>query len=115
MALLVTVLATLLALSGCGSDEPAEGSGGSGDTIELDFQGDDAPPVERVEMKPGQEIELVITSDEPGELHVHSAPEEQTIDYTAGTTTVTLSIDQPGVVDVERHDPEQLVLQLEVG
>jgi hypothetical protein len=114
VALAATVLATLLAGSGCGSEEPAQSTGGSPDRIELDFEGDDAPPLERVEMRPGEEVELVITSDEPGQLHVHSVPEE-TVDYTAGTTTVTLTVDQPGVVDVERHEPEQLVLQLEVG
>jgi hypothetical protein len=44
---------------------------------------------------------------------VHSDP-EQTIDYKAGTTTASLTIDRPGVVEVERHEPEALVLQLEV-
>lgn len=113
-ALAGAVLATLLALTGCGSDEPAQSSSGDPDRIELDLGGDEAPELERVELEPGEEVELVITADEAGELHVHSVP-EQTIEYGSGTTTVTISIDQPGVVDVERHHPAQLVLQLEVG
>jgi hypothetical protein len=54
-----------------------------------------------------------VTSDEAGELHVHSDP-EQTLSYDEGTTTLELTVDQPGVVEVERHEPEALVLQLEV-
>ena len=72
-----------------------------------------ATAVERIQVDAGETIELVITSDAPGELHVHSDP-EQTIDYKAGKTTTRLTIDRPGVVEVERHEPEALVLQLEV-
>ncbi len=81
--------------------------------IEVTFEGDQAPPVERVQLEVGEEVELVVTSDQPGELHVHSAP-EQTLAYGTGTTRLPLTIDRPGVVEVERHEPEALVLQLEV-
>ena len=113
---LATVLTTLLMLAGCGSDEPELGTEPTSESgrIELTFKGEDAPPTERVSVEPGEEIELVIKSDEPGELHVHTDP-EKTLDYEAGTTNLTLTIDEPGVVDVERHEPEALVLQLEVG
>lgn len=102
-----TVLTTLLALSGCGSDDTQ-------DRIELTLESGQEPTVERVPVEAGTEVELVITSDEAGELHVHSEPEQE-LEYDEGTTTVTLTLEQPGVVDVERHDPEALVLQLEVG
>lgn len=112
--LLAAVLATVLVLAGCGSDEePADGSDAPS-RIELQLDAGETPPVERVDVEPGEEVELVVSSDEAGELHVHSSP-EQTLEYTAGTTTLTISIDQPGVVDVERHEPEALVLQLQVG
>ena len=116
VALLATVLTTLLMLAGCGSDEPEIGADPTSESgrIELTFEGEDAPPTERVSVEPGEEIELVIKSDEAGELHVHTDP-EKTLEYAAGTTTLKLTIDEPGVVDVERHEPEALVLQLEVG
>ena len=116
VALVATVVATLLTLAGCGSYGAEDEPDGSTDPnrIELTFEGDDAPATERVSVEPGEELELVIKSDEAGELHVHSEPEE-VLEYAAGTTTVKLTIDQPGVVDVERHEPEALVLQLEVG
>ncbi len=116
VALLATVFVTLLAITGCGSDDkPTEGSG-SGDAvrIQLDFKDGKAPSVERVPVKRGQKVELVITADEPGELHVHSEPEQE-LEYAAGTTTETITIDNPGVIDVERHDIDALVLQLEVS
>ncbi|MGZ5399599.1 MAG: hypothetical protein ACXWDL_13310 [Nocardioides sp.] len=110
------MITTLLMVTGCGSDEPEVGSGPTPEPgrIELTFEGDDAPPTERVQVEPGEEIELVIRSDDAGELHVHSEP-GQILPYAAGTTSLKLTIDAPGVVDVERHEPEALVLQLEVG
>ena len=44
---------------------------------------------------------------------MHSSPEQE-IEYAAGTTDKTLTIDQPGVVDVESHHLEKLIVQLEV-
>lgn len=116
VALLATVLTTMLALTGCGSDEPEAGpapTSGSPERVELVFEGEDAPPAERVSVGLGEPVEIVVKSDEPGELHVHAEPEE-TLEYAAGTTTLTVTIDSPGLVDVERHEPEALVLQLEV-
>ena len=117
VALLATVLTTMLALTGCGSEEPEAGSAptsGSPERIELVFEGEEAPPTERVSVGAGEPVEIVVKSDQPGELHVHAEP-EKTLEYAAGTTTLTVTIDSPGVVDVERHEPEALVLQLEVS
>ena len=138
IALLTSALILAATLTACGSDEPeteppADPTTSATDEptdepseepseeptpegprqIEITFEGGSAPQVERVKMDAGETIELVIKSDAPGELHVHSDP-EQTIDYKAGTTTAPLTIDRPGVVEVERHEPEALILQLEV-
>ena len=90
-------------------------SAGDSTTVDITFSdGSVTPNGERVEVKAGEPIELVVEADEPGELHVHSSPEQE-LEYDAGTTTLKLTVDQPGVVDVESHDPKVVVLQLEVS
>lgn len=77
----------------------------SGDTVE--------PNGERVDAAVGEEIVLRVTSDAPGEIHVHSTPEQE-LSYEAGTTDLPLTIDQPGLVDVESHTLDLVIVQLEV-
>lgn len=71
------------------------------------------PAGDRVKATAGERITFVITSDAPGEMHVHSTP-EHSIDIEPGTTKKSITIDQPGVVEAELHDPEVVVVQLEV-
>ncbi|WP_432477251.1 hypothetical protein [Nocardioides sp. GXQ0305] len=112
--LAVAGLLTVLALGGC-SEEPSEAQeGGSGTSVTLTFEDGEAPAPERVEAGVGEEIEVIVKSDTEGELHVHSDPEQE-LDYGAGTTTLRLTVDQPGVVEVESHELDTVVLQLEVS
>ena len=54
-------------------------------------------------------------ADAAGEIHVHRTPEQEYV-YGNGTTTLKLTpIDRPGVVEVETHDPQLVVVQLEVS
>ena len=86
-----------------------------GTTIEVTFDGDTVTPNgDRVEVKRGQDVTLLVTSDKPGEIHVHSTPEQE-LEYDAGTSTLTITnLDQPGIVEVESHDLEKVIVQLEV-
>ncbi len=115
LAALVTAALTLPLLAGCGDDEePTDGGPSSSQTIEITFSGDEVTPNgDRVKVKAGEEIEFVVKADEPGELHVHSNPEQE-LEYGAGTTNLTLTIDEPGVVEVEAHELEVVIVQLEV-
>ena len=46
---------------------------------------------------------------------MHSDPEQE-LEYDEGTSTVEIEpIEQPGVVDVESHDLEAVIVQLEVS
>jgi uncharacterized lipoprotein YehR (DUF1307 family) len=110
-----------LTMAACGSDD----SGSTGDsvvkkdssgtsTVDITFKGDSVTPQgEKVKLKAGDPLTLHITADKAGEIHVHSSP-EQHIEYAAGTTDKTLTIDQPGVIDVESHTLDKLILQLQV-
>ena len=65
-------------------------------------------------MQHGQPIELKVTADKAGEIHVHSDPEQE-LAYDKGTSTVEIKpIDQPGIVEVESHVLEKTIVQLEV-
>ena len=111
--LAMTALVTLLCLTGCGEDaSQAEESGST--SVTLTFEDGQAPAAKRLEVGTGEEVEVVVKSDTEGSLHVHSNPEQE-LDYGAGTTTLTLTIDDPGVVEVESHELETVVLQLEVS
>lgn len=112
----VAVLAcTLLAATGCGDDETPP-TGSEPVSFEINFLGETVTPSGAEEtIERGTNVELVIEADAPGELHVHSTPEQQ-LSYAAGTTTVTVNLaDQaPGVVDIESHTLDKLVLRLEI-
>ena len=112
-AVLAAVLCAVTLLAGCGEDEPAA-TPPSSDLIEITIsEGSAKPSGERVEVGAGEEVELLVKADEPGELHVHSTPEQE-LAYGAGTTNLTLTINEPGVVDVEAHGLEGVIVQLEV-
>jgi hypothetical protein len=99
------------------TSEPTEPSETAQDVqqIEVTIVGDTITPNgERVEVPVGEPVEFIIESDSPGEIHVHSSP-EQSFEYAKGVSTLKLDpIDRPGVVDVESHTLEKTIVQLEV-
>ncbi|MFN8107606.1 MAG: hypothetical protein U0R21_07455 [Nocardioidaceae bacterium] len=66
-----------------------------------------------VQLKVNQLLKLEITADQPGELHVHSSP-DQTISYPSGQSSWQLEIPRPGVVEIEDHHSGALVFKLQV-
>ena len=117
---LVLVLAA--SLSSCGGNDDADQPAGSqgatqdGDSVAVTItrEGDSfTPNGERVELAVDQTLVLTVDSDEAGEIHVHSTPEQE-IEYDAGESEHELVIDRPGVVEVESHEPDVVLLQLEV-
>lgn len=85
-----------------------------GPFADITLKGDKASPNgERIKLGAGETLTLRIDSDRPGELHVHSTPEQE-IGFPAGKSERKLVIEQPGVVDVEEHESGLVLLQLEV-
>ncbi|MGF9754302.1 hypothetical protein AAII07_03815 [Microvirga sp. 0TCS3.31] len=129
LAPLVLVLAAALTACGGGEDtdppatdqgssstpaDPGSSSSGGGAAVTVTREGDSfTPNGERVELGVDQTLVLTIEADEAGELHVHSTPEQE-ISYDAGTSEHEIVVDRPGVVEVESHDPDVVLLQLEV-
>ena len=116
-----TLLAVLLGLAGCSSGSgPSEGSrssagGDAGTTVHITIKGGKVTPNgDRVKAAVGKPVTLHIEADEAGRIHVHSTPEQE-IDFPQGTSTKKLTIDKPGIVDVEDHALDQVIVQLQVS
>jgi hypothetical protein len=130
--LIALTTCALLTLAGCSgssdtnaSPEPAASGGsltsaspGEGDaaaTVDITIAGDKVTPNgDRVQVGIGDPVTLHITSDRPGELHVHAEP-EQHIEYTKGETIAQVTIDRPGIIDIEDHVADVVVVQLQVS
>ena len=115
---LVAGLALVLGTAACGGESGTDGTedptSSTTTSVDVTIEGGTVEPNgKRIDVAKGEPLELVVTSDAPGTMHVHSTPEQE-LSFEAGTTTLEFTIDQPGVVDVELHDPETTVLQLEV-
>lgn len=109
-----TMLAALVAgatvlVGGC-SDDAAAPAGRVEVVIE---DGDVSPKGDRLEVEVGTPVEFDITTDQAGELHVHSSP-EQVVVFGTGTSSHEVTVDTPGLVEVELHEPEVMIVQLEV-
>ena len=119
-ALVSALLLILLSLTACSDDSGSTGStgsSGSGGKVTIDItvkDGKVTPHGDRVKAKVGQPVTLNIDADTSGEIHVHSSPEQE-IKFDKGTSTKKLTIDQPGIVDVEDHALGQVIVQLEVS
>ena len=100
--------------TGSSSSDPSSDSSPSGVVVDVTFKGDSVTPNgERIDAKVGEPITLNIDAETAGELHVHSTPEQE-VTYDAGTSTHQVTIDQPGIVDIESHHLEKVVVQVEV-
>lgn len=135
---LLAGLLLVLALGGCasGDDDPGGsdasattspsattgGPASSGEATETEqaveisvavTDGKVEPEPRRVEVPKDSQVRLIVTSDVDDELHVHGYEVEAELE--AGRpTTVELVADQTGIFEVETHETELELLQLEV-
>jgi hypothetical protein len=133
---LLAGLVLVLALGGCasGDDDPGDAgttsspsatTGGSASSspatgteqaVEISVAVTDGmvePKPRRVEVARDSQVRLIVTSDVDDELHVHGYEVEAELE--AGRpTTVELVADQTGIFEVETHETELELLQLEV-
>ena len=131
LVILAALVATAPALTACSGDSSTAGHHHQqhqqqhrrlvgqprhrGTTVDITIKaGKVTPNGERVKATVGTPVTLHIDADKPGELHVHSSPEQE-IAFEAGTSTKKVTIDRPGIVDVEDHELEQVIVQLEVS
>ena len=118
LAAVAVAVLSLVLLSACGSSDSSTADGGSSTSpkvITITFKGSSVTPNgERFDVAKGQPIDLKVTADKPGEIHVHSSPEKE-LEYSAGTTELTVGpFDKPGIIEVESHALEKTIVQLQV-
>jgi hypothetical protein len=110
----VAVLVAALMVAACGGRSGTPGADLPTKRIAITFHGDSVTPNgERVDVGVGQRIELDVTADQPGQIHVHSDPEQE-LDYGKGSTVVHVTpIAAPGLITVESHALDKVILQLQ--
>ncbi|MCW2856148.1 MAG: hypothetical protein JWR52_1763 [Marmoricola sp.] len=67
----------------------------------------------RIQIKVGQQVIFKIQADAKGEVHVHSSP-ATAIFYPAGASQASITLTQPGIIEVEIENLGKPVAQLEV-
>jgi hypothetical protein len=115
LATVAVLTATLASTAACGGDDNgSDPSSTETKVIKVSISGDTVTPNgDRVEVAVDQPIELQVTADAAGEIHVHSSPEQE-FQYDTGTTTLKLDpIKTPSVVEVESHTLDKTIVQLE--
>jgi len=87
---------------------------GSGTSAAISVKGNTVtPPPGTIDVKAGEEVTLVITSDRTSEVHVHVVDIEKPI--SAGVPlTLTFTPQQTGVYEVELHEPDLLLTKIAV-
>ena len=129
----VVLVSTLTGLAGCGSSDGSGNGSGSGAASGSSGTGQPAPSgttaarhlevtvkdgvvtpePTQVELPVGATLELVVTSDHDDELHAHGFDQEATL--RAGVpTTLRLTATEPGVYEVETHEPPLTLLSVAV-
>ena len=115
VAAIAAALLSAALLTGCGSSSSSSTSDPPPTkVIDVTINGDSVTPNgELVEVEVGQRIELDVTADAPGEIHVHSSPEQE-FEYDQGSSTIEVKpITVPGRVEVESHTLEKTLFTLQ--
>ena len=116
LATAAVMACTLAGATACSDDEGggSEGSDADPKVIKVRFaDGKVTPNGDRVQVEVGQEVQFIVAADEAGEIHIHSEPEHELV-YEEGEKEFSVEFDKPGVIEVESHDLEQIIVQLEV-
>ena len=74
--------------------------------------GKPTPNGSTIKVPVGKPIELRVTADAPGELHIHTTP-AHALEYTKGVSSITITIPRPGVVETELEQTGTLVANLD--
>lgn len=109
----VALVAVALGATACGGSSDAT-TDTTPKVIDVTISGSSVTPNgTTIEVGVNQPIELDVTADTAGEIHVHNGGDGQEFAYTQGSSTISFTIDRPGVVPVEDHALNKTIVQLE--
>jgi hypothetical protein len=117
VAAVAVALLGALTLSACGSSGSSSSGGGSDlptKVIDITLHGNDVTPNgSSIDVQVGQPIRFLVTADKPGEIHVHSSPEQE-FEYQAGKDQLFKvdPIPAPTQVTVESHTLDKVLFKL---
>ena len=122
VAAIAAAALVVVALAACGSSSggPSATSSSPGAAtanvkkIDVTLTGSKVePPPDTVKVAKGTTVELTVTRDSDGEIHIHGYDIAKTAK--AGVpVTFRFVADQPGIFEIEAHSPDVLLLQLQV-
>ncbi len=135
------VLASALALAGCGGSTPAPSTSASessvattsspaaeptpespsptpsvpaGRTLSVSVTGSTVKPApSTVDLPVGETLTLTVASDHADEVHAHGFEVEKEVEA-GGTVTLVLTGKEPGIYEVEMHHPALTLLKIAV-
>lgn len=121
LATAVVVAFALTGLSACGGDDDKKTDEGCSSNdepakiVKVRFaDGKVTPSGDRVEVDVCQTVDFVVAADDEGEIHIHSDPEQE-LAYEKGEKSFKVAFDKPGLITVESHTLDQVIVQLEVS
>jgi hypothetical protein len=110
----IAVLLLSATLAACSSGGGSPSSGGAPVVVKVAIRsGKVVPPTHRVQVGVGQKVHLEVTSDQADVLHIHGVNIEKPL-VAGKTRTVVFSESQSGLFEVETHESNLQLLQLEV-
>jgi len=106
-------LLTVLTVGGCAGGSSSGGSGGGTDVIKVAVRNGKVTPADhREDVKVGDTVRLTVSSDQADEVHVHGVNIEQPV--AAGkSVTITFQVKDPGIYEVETHESDLTLLEIE--
>lgn len=111
-------LTAALSLAGCSSGSGGTSSADTGKPVTIaitEQNGSIQPSGDTVQAQQGQKIVLVVSSDAPDQIHVHSQPEHEFAVKAADNQRFTFSIPDPGTYEVESHGLDVVIVKLQVS
>jgi plastocyanin len=112
-ALPVALVTAGFLLSACAGGSSSGGSAGGTDLIKVSVSNGEVHPADhREDVSVGDTVKLTVSSDRDDMVHVHGVNIEKPVSA-GGSVTITFKVTDPGIYEVETHESDLTLLQIE--